>query len=663
MKSITRITKRILSIVLCTAIVSTMVTGCSSSHSSETQSSVSMSSQRSSVIPSEEEVPPLPESVTTAMESGDEIDFDEVATELIRSEYSMMYDVFDAVIELEDGTEIPGIGYSDFSAYFEADDGSQGYFPAGFLVKSGEISVPSKETDNGLVVSNLEFEHDDYGFVYCYDTEPFTEHCVLDGTYLKYGIDSNGVIEYETHEYEKGVCDESLGSLYSYDDDKYVYVSDENEYKPVSGYSISESIDYDAIQNEINSNLEKQDECFAQVDVQSSIYISQETVKSYLLSMQEETFLNFRVEDLIAAVETLDPNQCIRFTPEGLVAIPVSDAMPGTASEFCKWLVGACCGVIIISSLAIELFIPAFRPFAAAISGAATEVFVQTVSENRSLTEIQWSKVAVASVSAAMLAWICPLSASTVTESVGVTTGSQIGSRMAGYGLLTAANFFVGGTTGAVFALIDEKETDEVWDAFWLAAAISGACTVTFCAIEEVAPYVMPKINAKLENTFFGKATKKITTFIDDHQVHLKNSNLEEFLNPKSIYQASEAAHAEFLKLNPDKRNGGKYSDLSHIRDGRDAHEMPSFQSTGADKRKDAPAIKMEPEDHRQTASYGSSNSAREYRARQAELVRQGKYHEAIQMDLDNLKELGLDKKYKTAIGEMLKYAESIGWW
>ena len=67
----------------------------------------------------------------------------------------------------------------------------------------------------------------------------------------------------------------------------------------------------------------------------------------------------------------------------------------------------------------------------------------------------------------------------------------------------------------------------------------------------------------------------------------------------------------------------------------------------------------MEPGDHRQTASYGGSPEAKAYRDRQRELVDQGRVHEAVQMDIDDLRSKFGDK-YDPAIKEMEEYLKTL---
>lgn len=109
-----------------------------------------------------------------------------------------------------------------------------------------------------------------------------------------------------------------------------------------------------------------------------------------------------------------------------------------------------------------------------------------------------------------------------------------------------------------------------------------------------------------------------------------------------------------------EEKKGGSYRDVKKTSDGEthEVHHMPADSVSNLE-RDDGPAIKMDKEDHRQTASCGSSKEAREYREKQKELIEQGKFREALQMDIDDLHEKFSDK-YDDAIAEMLDYIDQL---
>jgi hypothetical protein len=106
---------------------------------------------------------------------------------------------------------------------------------------------------------------------------------------------------------------------------------------------------------------------------------------------------------------------------------------------------------------------------------------------------------------------------------------------------------------------------------------------------------------------------------------------------------------------------GGRYGDLKEDGYGwpdQEVHHIPA-NSVSELSREDGPAIVMDREDHRQTASCGNSQEACEYRAAQKELIDQGKFEEAVQMDIDDLHDKFGDK-YDDAISDLREYVNKL---
>jgi len=115
------------------------------------------------------------------------------------------------------------------------------------------------------------------------------------------------------------------------------------------------------------------------------------------------------------------------------------------------------------------------------------------------------------------------------------------------------------------------------------------------------------------------------------------------------------------------RKSGGTYGELKEQWSGNlensdpphEIHHMPANSTNGLETA-DGPAIVMEKGDHQETASWGNSREAREYRAHQSELVKQGKFEEAMQMDVDDLHDK-FGSKYDDAIAQMKDVAKEKG--
>lgn len=73
------------------------------------------------------------------------------------------------------------------------------------------------------------------------------------------------------------------------------------------------------------------------------------------------------------------------------------------------------------------------------------------------------------------------------------------------------------------------------------------------------------------------------------------------------------------------------------------------------------PAIRMIVADHKKTASYGNNPGAPTHRNKQKALIKAGKFDEAMQLDVDDLRD-NFGNKYNKAKKQMISYAVSEGY-
>lgn len=170
--------------------------------------------------------------------------------------------------------------------------------------------------------------------------------------------------------------------------------------------------------------------------------------------------------------------------------------------------------------------------------------------------------------------------------------------------------------------------------------------------------------------------TSKVTDKIENN---IKDSLNKSSFNPDSKAEVSNTETKSAFKkentFNPDSKaevnkeiKGGSYNQLKeaghdhgHIPP-EEKHHMPAWEAmenTTKIEYGDCPAIAMEKDDHKQTASWGNSLEAREYRAEQARLIKEGKIEEAMQMDIDDIHDKFGDK-YDEGIQEMKDYYNNL---
>lgn len=106
-------------------------------------------------------------------------------------------------------------------------------------------------------------------------------------------------------------------------------------------------------------------------------------------------------------------------------------------------------------------------------------------------------------------------------------------------------------------------------------------------------------------------------------------------------------------------RRGGPHRRVraQHRGGGGEVHHMPSKEAlTGSPlSAGQGPSILMDWQDHRRTKSHGRKREANAYRAKQKRLIEQGRFNDAQQMDIDDVRKK-FGSKYDNEIEQMLEY-------
>jgi hypothetical protein len=135
-------------------------------------------------------------------------------------------------------------------------------------------------------------------------------------------------------------------------------------------------------------------------------------------------------------------------------------------------------------------------------------------------------------------------------------------------------------------------------------------------------------------------------------------------MNIYSINQ-HEVDDANRLGFNGKKLHmGGGYGTVRGQLEEGNVHHMPAKSVSPLSKnygRNDrfedpGPTIWMRTEDHKRTASNGRSTLAKEYRDKQYELIQKGRFKEAFQMDVDNIRDNFPDGRYEPGLRQAMEH-------
>jgi hypothetical protein len=113
------------------------------------------------------------------------------------------------------------------------------------------------------------------------------------------------------------------------------------------------------------------------------------------------------------------------------------------------------------------------------------------------------------------------------------------------------------------------------------------------------------------------------------------------------------------------ERAGGSHKQVSANtkKDYSESHHLiavDSYEGRIRLSRNEGPAIYMLEKDHKRTASHGSTPDAIKWRQKQADLIEQGKFQEALEMGIKDVREKFPDGRYEKGIKQAQEYAKQL---
>lgn len=370
------------------------------------------------VEPSEPIEPPIKPDEPT-IDIFDEYDLDNVESfvcSLLYTDLRQEYDTFTGYVTLSDTTESYGLCYTDYEEGY-SDSNGKTYFSSGFIAFSDEPSIAQEDVNSGLEIHSLEDEDDDFSYILSYLTEDVHGHCVVYDKYVQYDI-INGELSYSEQDYEENmVVDISRGNIYNYDTSEWDYLVEEIDYIPLTGISLVGETDYQKIVDEVNAILARQEANLSYSDLQSYVEQSQEALISYLLGLQEETFMGISTEQLVEIAKDLEPLQHIQIVvdAEGNTTLKIIEIekLPTLWEKIITSYLCACSIVLGTVCNIVGKAVPGLSALGGLLVGVGIEVFSQVVISNTPVSDISWAQVGVAAAAGAISGLInCKLNTS-----------------------------------------------------------------------------------------------------------------------------------------------------------------------------------------------------------------------------------------------------------
>ena len=401
-KTILKLISLFLALVISCSLVLTSCKNADTPSNGE-QGSVNTSGEESGTSPEKE--PPKPPVIPEGMDE-DIVSYvyASVAVDLM----SYGYDVFNAVADTDEGKEL-GLAYCDYEEAYQFDYDEKTYISTGFLGFSPNNTINLSEKMVYITPiddSAKEIEDENYGYIASFAEEGLPDgHFIANGEYVIYSVD-DGTVNIQTFPNLSVNYDLSLGTLYDYDRSEIVFIPyDDISSNPIEYVPLTQSIDAQAIKDNLYSIIEEQEKNGYQVESITIAYISIDALNALKGMLSQNNSLNGYSFDELNNIDFDNATEYLHFNQDGSITIKDLPPLPSMeVKSLLDWLVD---GLVLVGAgalaiVSITFLGPAGGVIAAGIIGAGIEYFNQTVIQGKSFSEVSWAKVGIMAVSGAL---------------------------------------------------------------------------------------------------------------------------------------------------------------------------------------------------------------------------------------------------------------------
>ncbi len=350
-----------------------------------------------------------------------------------------------------------GIGYyyPDFNLFDNPD-----YCGVGFVSIIGPEDKYTKIPTNAeyIGVESLDGSLDNAKYnLLAYTCESIaSSHFVYNDKYIIYYQLDSSTVKYEQFENVKENYNLSIGSLFDFDNNTYIYDADLfDEYTFHSGTSLYSDINYAELEKSLQALAEEQEANGFYLDEINIVYISPESIEAYLASEEEDTFFGYSVADL---ENSFGEKTALVYTENGFQTAEYFAEEPQNynwKSFLSK--VGVGCGVIIVGAV--------LTPITGGASFGCALITITGIATTAALSK-GLSTLAIETVKNLMKGYDAQTAVLHATGkglddfANGFIIGAVVGSVGVASGLIKPVACFVAGTVVAVPGCVGKGEID-----------------------------------------------------------------------------------------------------------------------------------------------------------------------------------------------------------
>ena len=256
--------------------------------------------------------------------------------------YEGGFDVFKG-LALVDGEYVPGLAYTKYQVYSEEDDMT--VYSCGFLQISeknvdSHVAITNEDVQQGIIVVPLGEYDANVSFLLNMGVSLNSYSGIFDGFYFKHEQTSDYSVEIYVKENSRDIWDEDV-TLYDFDNSKYIFKGDMT-YSGTNAtpYFSDEAKAYQAARQAVDQIIAYQEENSYNSQLSTVIVFSADVIEEYMLGRQNGTINGFLLSEIQSLEGTLEPNQVLLVTTEGVSIQTIVDTDELARERLTNGLIG-----------------------------------------------------------------------------------------------------------------------------------------------------------------------------------------------------------------------------------------------------------------------------------------------------------------------------------
>lgn len=255
-------------------------------------------------------------------------------------------------VYVTDDTIIPGLIFTNWEL---ANAEETTIYNAGFIQLkpegSSDLEITEDMVKQGLIACAEGLE--DVSFLVNQYTLLDSFSFVYSGKYVKYFQKNPYVVEIGVNENKRSNYDETIQTLYDFDNEEYIWENLEYKSISASSYFSDEAKAYELARKTVSEIISLQDKNGKQMEIATIIIYVEENINEYLIDSQIGVVNGYSIDELDKIEATLESDQFLVISPDGVTICSVPTVQELSQQRVANGWIQAITGALVLAGSAI----------------------------------------------------------------------------------------------------------------------------------------------------------------------------------------------------------------------------------------------------------------------------------------------------------------------